>query len=217
MNFVAGSNTRDEHLVNVNLGRDFTPALFADIRQAVAGDLCTRCMAPLEFDNAFEVGQLYKLGTTYSGPMGATFVNDQGQQVPLVMGSYGIGINRIIGSAIELHHDERGIIWPLEIAPYQAVIVAINPKDPSILNMATKLYEKLLAVGVDVLLDDRDQTAGVKFADSDLIGFPVRVTVGSKTIAEKSVDIKLRNKKEQTSVGVDVAVESVGRALEDYE
>ncbi len=215
-NFVAGSNAMDQHIVNVNLHRDFTPTMFADIRAAKEGDLCTRCMAQLEFSNATEVGHLFKLGTKYSQAMWATFINDQGQQKPMVMGCYGIGINRIVGSAIEIHHDSNGIIWPLEIAPYQVVIVAINPKDQTISKTALSIYDKLRSSGVDVLLDDRDQTAGVKFADSDLIGFPVRVTVGSKTLAENNVDIKLRNKSEQYKIGVDSVVDGVKKAIMDY-
>lgn len=215
-NFITGSNQQDCHLINVNIYKDFTPTMFADIRVAAEGDLCTRCMAKLEFSKAIEIAHIFKLGTKYSETMDANFINAKGEQKPFMMGCYGIGINRIVAAAIETNHDANGIIWPKTIAPYQVEVLTINPKDDAIQRNGDLIYGKLKENGIDVIIDDRDQTAGVKFADSDLIGFPVRVVVGSKTISENTVDIKLRTSKDQSTIKVDSIVEAVARALDLY-
>lgn len=198
VNAVAGANHEGRHLVNVNYGRDFAADLLADLRLAKAQDPCPRCAGgTLHSSRGIEVGQIFKLGTKYSQVLGATYADVSGQQRPIVMGCYGIGVTRTVAAVIEQHHDERGIIWPLEIAPYHVVIVPVNQNDPDQRRVASDLYRDLeqagAGVGLDVLLDDRDERAGVKFADADLMGFPYRVTVGPKALARGMVELTDRS------------------------
>jgi prolyl-tRNA synthetase len=216
-NFVTGANKEDTHLVNVNLGRDFTPGVVADIRMAVAGeDPCPRCGEPMELTLGIEVGHVFKLGTRYSKRMNSVTLDEKGQLNPTVMGCYGIGVNRIVAAAVENHHDEAGILWPREVAPYQAQIITINHKNPAIVETGAALHDKLEAAGIDVLWDDRDLAPGVKFADADLVGLPVRVTVGKRTLEKGTVDLKLRTSKDQKAVSLEGAVEAVKGELEAY-
>lgn len=198
VNAVAGANREDRHLVNVNYGRDFGADLLADLRLAKAQDPCPRCAGgTLQSSRGIEVGQIFKLGTKYSKVLGATYTDVSGQQRPIVMGCYGIGVTRTVAAVIEQHHDDRGIIWPLEIAPYHVIIVPVNQNDPAQRQVAFDLYRDLgragADVGLDVLLDDRDERAGVKFADADLMGFPYRVTVGPKALARGMVELTDRS------------------------
>jgi len=191
-NFITGANQSDAHYVHVNIGRDFTPEVFADLRLAVAGDLCPACKdAPLEDRRGVEVGHIFKLGDKYSGAMGANYNDESGELRPILMGSYGIGIGRTMAAIIETSHDANGIIWPAAIAPFEAVIVVANVRDEATLNAGLELHDALKAKGVDILLDDRDERAGVKFKDADLIGYPVRIVIG-KGFANGQIEIRTR-------------------------
>jgi len=191
-NFVTGANEEDYHYVNTNLSREFKPAQIADLRVAVPGDRCARCGAGLNFIRGIEVGHIFKLGEKYSKPMKASFLDPEGKEKFFVMGCYGIGTSRTMASAIEQHHDDAGAIWPMSIAPFQAVVVPINIKDDKIRKVCEKLESGLEKQGFEVLLDDREESPGVKFKDADLIGIPLRIVVGEKTLAKKSVEFKLR-------------------------
>jgi prolyl-tRNA synthetase len=199
--FVAGANRTGWHLRGVEAGRDFQPR-FADIRQAREGDRCPNCGGALRFQTAIEVGHIFKLGTYYSVPFGATFLDEDGKEKPLVMGSYGIGPGRVLAAVIEQSHDEQGIRWPRAIAPYHVHVVAL----PGVEAQAEETAAALSEAGHEVLLDDRDQRAGEKFADADLIGVPVRVTVGRKTLEDGAVDVRDRATGEERRVKIaDVA------------
>lgn len=215
-NFVTGANKRDTHLANVNLWRDFEPDEFADLRVAKDGDQCPHCDGTLVLTRGIEIGHVFKLGTKYSARMGAMYLTDKGERKPMVMGCYGIGVNRIMASAIELYHDDAGIVWPLSIAPYQVLIVSLRQDEHAIESAARKIYDDLRKVGIDVLWDDRDVSAGVKFNDADLIGIPVRVTVGNRVVKNNTIDIKTRTSKEQITVHRGSGVEAVSEALRTY-
>jgi len=192
-NAASGANRTDYHVVGLNPGRDFAPDLVADIRNAVPGDRCVRCGSELLFRTCIEVGHVFKLGTKYSDAMKARFLDERGQAHPMIMGCYGIGVNRVMAAAIESHHDEAGIRWPVSIAPFEVLIVALDSEDERVMSVATRLHDELAAAGVDVLLDDRDLRPGPKFKDADLIGVPFRVTVGKKSLADDKVEIKRRD------------------------
>jgi len=185
--FVAGANRDGWHLRGVEAGRDFEPT-FADIRQARDGDACPECGGRLVVQPAIEVGHIFKLGTFHSAALGAKFLDEDGQEKPIVMGSYGIGPARTIAAIVEQHHDERGIVWPRSVAPYDAHVVVL----PGLEERGEEVADALSAAGRDVLLDDRDQRAGEKFADADLIGIPTRITVGKKTLEDGAVDVRDR-------------------------
>ena len=190
--FITGANEKDAHFTGVNLNRDFTIDTFADLRQAIGGDPCPRCEGKLEIWRGIEVGHVFKLGTKYSEAMGATVLDDQGKDRVLVMGCYGIGIGRTVASAIEQNHDENGIIFPLPIAPFQVVVTMVNPNDDEVRAAAEALYDDLRQAGVEVLLDDRDERPGSKFKDADLIGIPLRVTVGARGLKEGALELQER-------------------------
>ena len=179
-NFVTGGNETDLHLVNVNLERDFPVARWAHLRFAVPGDLCPTCGNVLTQEAAIELGHIFKLGTFYSQSMGATFKDEDGREHPIVMGSYGIGVSRLVAAVVEQCHDQNGIIWPLALAPYQAVVLVVNVTDPAQAALGEEIYHTLCERGVEVLLDDRDERPGVKFKDIDLIGIPLQVVVGKR-------------------------------------
>ncbi|HET7855399.1 MAG TPA: proline--tRNA ligase [Gaiellaceae bacterium] len=195
--FVAGANRTGYHLRGVQAGRDFE-ARFANIREVREGDTCPNCGGALRFQTAIEVGHIFKLETYYSVPLDATFLDEDGQEKPLVMGSYGIGPGRTMAAIIEQHHDEHGIKWPRSVAPYDVHVVAL----PGLEEQAERVAQTLDAGGDEVLLDDREQRAGEKFADADLIGCPVRVTVGKKTLEDDSVDIRDRATGEEQRVAI---------------
>ena len=205
---VTGANKTDYHVKNVVPGRDFPlkgdNIVIADIRYAVEGD--THNGKKLLFKKGIEVGQVFKLGTKYSKKLGAKFLDETGQEKPCIMGCYGIGINRILASAIEISNDDNGIIWPISIAPFEVIVTSVNQDDPDVVNVAENIYQKLLSFNIDVLLDDRDLRAGVKFKDADLIGIPVRVTVGKKSIADGNVEIKLRRESQSQKIPIKEAV-----------
>ena len=191
-NAVAGANEADVHYVNVTPTRDFKDVTVADIRLVEAGDPCPRCGASLCMTRGIEAGQVFTLGTKYSEALGATFLDENGKEKPLVMGCYGIGVSRTMAAAIEQSNDADGIIWPRAIAPFEVVVVPVNAKVLEQFALAEKLYTAMKAAGIDVLLDDRRERAGVKFKDADLIGYPLRVTVGPKAIEEDKVEVRVR-------------------------
>lgn len=190
-NFITGANMEDKHLININIPRDFHPDSFGDIRKVQPGDICPRCDGQLSMMKGIEVGHIFKLGTKYSEAMKATFIDRDGKEKYMVMGCYGIGIGRTVAAAIEQNHDENGIIFPVPIAPYHVYILPINVRDSSIMEFSIQLNEKLEELGVEVILDDRDERPGVKFKDADLIGIPFRITVGEK-IKKDLVELKFR-------------------------
>ena len=204
---VSGANKTDYHTKNVAPGRDFPLAddnvTVADVRNAVEGDKYEG--KPLLFKRGIEVGQVFKLGTKYSQKLGANFKDESGELHPCLMGCYGIGINRIMASAIELYNDENGVIWPISIAPFEVIVTPVNQDEPDVVRVAEELYRKLTEAGVEVLLDDRDLRGGIKFKDADLIGIPIRVTVGKKSVVEGNVEVKLRAKPESEKITIDKA------------
>ena len=203
--FITGANEKDAHLTGVNCGRDFVVETFADLRQAVAGDPCPRCGGHLESWRGIEVGHVFKLGTKYSAAMGATVLDDKGEERLLIMGCYGIGVGRTVAAAIEQNHDENGIIFPMPIAPFQVLVTMLNPNDETVKNAAEKLYGELLEQGVETLLDDRDERPGSKFKDADLLGIPLRVTVGARGLKENQVELQQRRDGNRTMLPVSEA------------
>ena len=209
--FVAGANRTGWHLRGVEAGRDYEPE-FADIRQPREGDACPVCGGRLSFQTAIEVGHIFKLGTRYSEPMGATFLDEDGTERVLQMGSYGIGPGRVLAAAVEQHHDEHGIVWPAAIAPYDVHVLALAGGNEEILALAAGVAEDLSAAGLEVLLDDRDLRHGEKFADADLIGCPIRVTVGRKSLEDGAVDVRERHSGDEGRVArLEVAKRVVAR------
>lgn len=203
-NFVAGANREGYHLLNVNYPRDFEAELVADFALARAGDACPTCGAALTEARGIELGHLFKLGTRYSEALGATYLDANGQARPIVMGSYGIGTGRLMAVVVEQHNDEHGIIWPVEIAPYHVHLINLGrDTEEEATKTAETLYTGLLAQGFEVLYDDRDERAGVKFNDADLIGVPVRVTVSRRSLAQNGVEVKRRDASERTIVSLD--------------
>jgi prolyl-tRNA synthetase len=205
LNGVSGANKTDFHLRNVNPGRDFAPTRVADLRQVIEKDPCPKCKSALCFFKGIEVGHAFKLGTKYSTSMDAGFLNEKGTKSPFIMGCYGIGVSRVVAAAIEQSNDADGIVWPPALAPFDALILPLNTAEPAVMAAAERLEKELVAAGLDVLVDDRDQRAGVKFKDADLLGIPWRVTVGEKKLALGQVEIKARNAKESMDAPLDQA------------
>ena len=205
---VVGANKAETHLTGFNLHRDAPGATLADLRVVAPGDPCPRCGGELEFARGIEVGHIFRLGTKYSEAMGATFLDAEGNQRPVVMGCYGIGITRIVAAAIEQGHDDAGIIFPMPIAPVSAAVLPMEPKG-EIMETAERIYRELWDNQVDTLLDDRDVRAGVKFKDCDLLGVPLRIVVGRKGLAQGKVELKRRQEKEPTMVEVEEVVRRV--------
>ena len=212
-NAVCGANEADRHFISVLPRRDITPTHVADIRLIREGDPCPRCSSPVKTARGIEVGQVFKLHTKYSQALDATYLDENGQEQLMVMGCYGVGVSRTMAAAIEQHHDADGIVWPASIAPYQVVIVPINTKDEPQMTMAEQIYRELSAAGVEVVLDDREERSGVKFKDADLIGYPLRITVGPKALKENCVELKVRRTKESLLLPLDGYVDGVTRLL----
>ena len=209
-NFVSGANEEGYHCLNVNVGRDFDPDIVTDLIAVEKGMPCPECETPLNSTRGIEVGNIFKLGTKYSDSMGAKVLDENGKMQPLVMGCYGIGVGRLLACIIEAHHDDHGIIWPISVAPFEVQIVVLTGRKPAgELEAAEKLYGQLKAAGLDVLLDDRDERAGVKFNDADLIGIPIRLTVGSRGLANGQVEMKLRHENDRSDVPLDQVIERV--------
>ena len=210
---VTGANRADEHLVGVLPGRDFAPDLVDDVRYVMSGDPCPECGAALDLRGGIEVGHVFKLGTKYSEALGATFADAQGRQRPFVMGCYGLGVNRLAAAVVECLSDERGIVWPAAVAPYGALVMALNVKDARITAAAEDACARLEQQGVDVLLDDRDETPGVKFNDADLIGFPLRVVVGKGYLKDGTLELQVRRDGTRRNLAPGALAEAAARAL----
>ncbi len=208
-----GANTADTHLVGVVPGRDFTPAEVGDVRLARAGDPCPLCATTMVEKRGIEVGHIFKLGTKYSKSMKCTFLDADGQEQPMIMGCYGLGVGRTAAAAVEQNHDDKGIIWPLPLAPYEVVLVLLNSDKDEVVTAADELYEQFVDAGVDILYDDRSERPGVKFNDIDLVGFPVRVVVGKRGLAEGQVEMSLRRDGEKKMVPLAEAIPEVQRLL----
>jgi prolyl-tRNA synthetase len=212
---VAGANESDAHFVDVDQARDFTPSAFTDLRAAVAGDPCPRCeKGRLEAHRGIEVGQVFYLGKKYSEKMGATYLDPEGREQPIEMGCYGIGISRLLAAAIEQNHDANGIIWPFAIAPFPVMLLPINYKDERLQKAADELYAELRRRHVDVLLDDRDERPGVKFKDADLIGIPLRVTLGAKGLDKGCVEVRWRRDGVTKEIPVAEAADKILEAIQ---
>ncbi|WP_346971624.1 proline--tRNA ligase [Clostridium perfringens] len=211
-NFIIGANETDMHLKNVNYGRDFE-GIVGDFRNVTIGEKCPECGKEITISRGTEVGHIFKLGTKYSESMGATFIDEDGKAKPFIMGCYGIGVTRTVASIIEQHNDENGIIWPLEVAPYHVSVIPANVKNEEQATKAEEIYNELRKMGVEALLDDRKERAGVKFKDSELMGIPMRITVG-KMIGEGQVEFKLRNGGEVEILSIE---EVYNRVREEFE
>jgi len=206
-NFIVGANDTGYHYENVNYERDFN-GIVGDYKLVAEGDMCPKCGSPINIRRGVEVGHIFKLGTKYSESMGANYLDENGKEKPLVMGCYGIGINRTVAAIIEQHHDENGILWPMAVAPYKVIVMPANVKNEEQMNRAEKIYEDLKTRGVDVLLDDRNERVGVKFKDADLIGIPIRVTVGKKVV-EDIVEFKLRKNQDIEEANIEDVVDRI--------
>ena len=199
-NFCCGANKCDAHYLNVNPGRDFTPTYVADIRLIKVSDACPHCGGKISKARGIEVGQVFKLFTKYSEALKATYLDENGKEKPMVMGCYGVGVSRTMAAAIEQNNDADGIIWPAAIAPYQVLVVPVNVKDELSTQMAEEVYSNLLKAGIETAIDDRKERPGVKFKDADLIGYPIRVVIGPKTLTEKQIEVKIRKTGEVISL-----------------
>jgi prolyl-tRNA synthetase len=212
-NLVTGANRPDVHLRNVNYGRDWQAEIVADIALAREGDQCPNCGTPLEIRRGLEMGHVFKLGTVYSEAMDASYLDEKGESHPCIMGCYGIGVTRLLAAVIEANHDERGIIWPAEVAPFPVHIVALNVSRPEVREAADRLYADLQAARIEALYDDRDEAAGVKFNDADLLGMPVRLTVSPRTLQADAVEFQLRAGGEREQIPFDQVVAKVREAI----
>jgi prolyl-tRNA synthetase family II len=212
-NMVTGANIDEHHLRGVDVGRDIAVSEWMDLRTVVAGEGCPVCGEPLEVLRGIEAGHIFKLGTKFSEALGATVLDAEGVSVPLVMGSYGIGVERNLAAAVEMNHDDRGIVWPVSIAPYEVVITVVKPDDDDTVTVADRLYEDLLTAGVDVLIDDRAERPGVKFTDAELIGIPYRVTVGPRGLADGVVELTIRRTGARAELAVEAAADAIANRV----
>lgn len=212
-NIVGGANKADQHYKNINPKRDFGDVFVTDIRLVVEGDPCPHCGAKLRTARGIEVGQVFKLGTKYSEVLKATFLDENGREKPMVMGCYGIGISRTMAAAIEQNFDEHGIIWPVALAPYAVTVVPVNAKDVSQMELAEKIYAQLKEADIETILDDRKERAGVKFKDADLIGYPLRITIGPKAVNEDAIEVRIRRSGEIFTYSQADYLENVKRIL----
>jgi prolyl-tRNA synthetase len=213
-NFVTGANKENYHLKNVNIGRDFNVDAFADLRIAEPTDNCPRCEGNIQFVRGIEVGHVFKLGTKYSKAMKAVYLDKDGQEKIMIMGCYGIGIGRTVAAGIEQNHDENGIVWPMPLAPYHVIITPVNVNEKDVMDAAEYLYNSMLAEDIEVIFDDRDERAGVKFKDADLIGIPLRIVVGKKNLAQGNVELKIRKTGENKLYSLEEIVKQVKEMIE---
>ena len=209
---VTGGLKKDVHFIHVEPGRDFTPFMTADVRVVKPGDICPECGGTFYSKKGNELGHIFKLGDKYTKSMNVTYLDENGKSVTPIMGCYGIGVDRTLASIIEAHHDENGIIWTMSTAPYQVAIVPVMYKE-KMKEVADSLYEELKALGVDVLLDDRDERPGVKFKDADLIGYPIRIVVGDKNLP--NVEVKLRSADKADLIPATDAAKAVAKIVAD--
>jgi len=213
-NFVAGGNKPDTHIKNVNYPRDFKADIVTDIATAQAGDNCLKCGGKLLSQNGIEVGHVFKLGTFLSEQLGAYYLDKNGVSQPIVMGCYGIGLGRLLAAAVEQNHDDKGIIWPLPIAPYHVHLCSLRMEESQISEVSENLYSDLNKNGLEVLFDDRIESPGVKFNDADLIGIPLRLTISLRTLQSNSIEMKWRKEKQTQLIPLDNAVKTVKAALD---
>jgi len=214
-NFVTGGNREDLHLKNVNLGRDFKVDRFGDLRFITLQDSCPKCSGKIQFGRGIEVGHIFKLGTKYSRALKAVFLDEQGNEKPIIMGCYGIGVGRTVAAAIEQNHDEKGIVFPIPISPFEVTILPLQIHETAVTDTAEKIYADLLDRDIDALIDDRDERAGVKFNDADLLGIPVRVTVGLRGVRNDQIELKLRAESESIVVPIEDATASIQKKVKD--
>jgi prolyl-tRNA synthetase len=212
-NLVAGANEDGYHLLNVNYGRDYTATIVCDIAAAREGDGCPNCGAPLRTARGVEVGNIFQLGTRYTEALAATYLDRAGGRHPIVMGSYGIGSGRLLACIAEAHHDDKGLIWPITVAPYQVYLVGMPGAEAE----AEALYAELTGAGIEVLYDDREETAGVKFNDADLLGMPIRLTLGKRSLKEGGVECKRRDRTEKVIVPLADALDHIEREIKQLE
>ena len=213
-NAVCGANEKDKHLTGINPGRDFVPTKVVDLRLMQESDPCPRCGKAVKTARGIEVGHIFKLRTKYSTDLKAVFLDDNGREKPMVMGCYGIGVTRTMAASIEQSHDKDGIIWPVPLAPYHAIIVPISVKDEAQMELATKIYQALNKAGIETVLDDRNERPGVKFKDADLIGYPLKITVGPKTINENILEVKPRRTGETVLVSMETYIHDITSILQ---
>ena len=207
VNAVTGANAKDKHFKNVNPGRDFTPSEYIDLREITEEDPCPKCQGKLKLKYAIEVGHTFKLGTKYSEKLNATILDNKGKQKTLIMGCYGIGVNRILASLVETQYDKDGIKWPVSISPYEVVVMPVKISDKELYEVAMNVYTQAKEKGIDVLLDDRDKSPGVKFKDADLVGFPVQVIIGSKSLEKGMIEVKIRDTGDKKLIEKDKIIE----------
>jgi len=213
VNWISGANQTDRHLKNINIGRDFTPGKYIDIAFAAAGDTCPRCDGGiLEEHRGIEVGQVFYLGTKYSKLMNCSFLDENGESRPAEMGCYGIGVGRTMAATIEQNHDEDGIIWPVPVAPWEVVVLPLQLNDEAVVQASETVYRNLKDAGIDVVMDDRDERAGFKFKDADLIGYPVQVVLGGRSVAAGMAEVKYRASGEK----VEIALSGVAAGVRDW-
>jgi len=213
-NMVMGANEKDKHVLNVNEGRDFQVEQYADLRMITSSDPCPRCGGKLVFGKGIEVGQVFKLGTKYSAALKANFLDTNGQETPIIMGCYGIGIGRVVAAIIEQNHDENGIIFPISISPFEVIILPLEIHEASVRKVAENLYQHLSYMGLRVFLDDRDERPGFKLKDADLLGIPVRATVSLRTLKSDSIEIKLRSKPDLKLLSMDKTPEAIKEVVQ---
>jgi len=212
-NAICGANTADQHYINVNALRDFSPTIVADIRLIQENDPCPHCSLPVKTARGIEVGQVFKLHTKYSKALKATYLDNNGREAPMVMGCYGIGVSRTMAATIEQHNDEYGIVWPVAIAPYHVVIVPISIKDEAQMSLAEQIYANLTTFRIEAVLDDRNERPGVKFKDADLIGYPLKITVGPKATNDNLIEVKVRRTGEIFNFAADNYVDEIKALL----
>jgi prolyl-tRNA synthetase len=211
---VSGANKKDKHFINVAPGRDFDVKETFDLRYITEDDTCPKCNKSIELRKAIEIGHVFKLGTKYSDSMKARFLDSDGKEKPLIMGCYGIGVNRILAAAIEQSNDKDGIIWPVSISPYAVIILSLNSNDKDVASFSEDIYNRFQAAGIEVLLDDRDISPGIKFKDADLIGIPLQIIIGSKGLAKSSVEIKIRNTGERINTPIKEILPQIQKFLQ---
>jgi len=202
-NLVAGANKTDYHFTGVNINRDFFPDVTGDFIVVRKGEKCPECDGSLEEFRGIEVGQVFYLGTKYSEKMGCSFIDESGKSSFAVMGCYGLGVGRTVQAAIEQSHDEYGIIWPMAIAPYEVTVLPLQMNKPEVVEAAEKIYNDLLQAGIDAVVDDRDERAGFKFNDADLVGYPLQIIIGAKSLENGLVEIKIRKTNEKSQIKID--------------
>ncbi len=213
-NLCAGACKKDYHMKNVNYGRDYTADIVTDIKVLAEGDPCPVCGQPVKYARGIEVGQVFKLGTKYSESMGAYYKDENMENHPIVMGCYGIGVTRTMAAIVEQHHDEHGIIWPIAVAPYHVIITLMKPDDETQASVADRIYNELTGRGVEVVLDDRKERPGVKFKDADLLGIPIRITVG-RGAADGMIEYKMRRDADRTDMTIEEGIEAAVKTVEE--